>query len=281
MQEQAVVNGCGEVSLTAVSILRESAGRFAILESRMLHDPPSDPPEAVTVAQLQQQLKSSNEVQAKFLSFLSHDLRGELNGVLLTVELLKHQLSAEPRLAESVQDLDAIRGAIFDAVGVMDRFIQAERMRHGRVQPKNAEVDVRQLLADVAAQFANEAKAKGIELKLRDSAPLSLRTDKELLKLVFQNLLANAVTFSSGGLVLLTVHAINGTVGAHISVVDQGPGIPADRLPTIFEPFAGGQLRGRGIGLYLSRQAAGLMGAKLSVESTVGQGCAFHLEFSK
>jgi signal transduction histidine kinase len=240
----------------------------------MLHDSPSDPPEAVTVAQLQQQLKSSNEVQAKFLSFLSHDLRGELNGVLLTVELLKHQLSAEPRLAQSVEDLDAIRGAIFDTVGVMDRFIQAERLRHGKVQPKNAEVDVRQLLADVAAQFAGDARAKGIELKLQDSAPLRLSTDKDLLKLILQNLVSNAINFSSGGLVLLTANA-------RISVVDQGPGIPADRLPTIFEPFAGGQLRGKGIGLYLSRQAADLLGAKLSVESSLDNGSAFHLEFSK
>jgi len=247
----------------------------------MLHDSPSDAPEAVTVAQLQQQLKSSNEVQAKFLSFLSHDLRGELNGVLLTAELLKRQLSAEPRLAQSVEDLDAIRGAIFDAIAVMDRFIQAERMRHGRVKPKNAEVDVRQLLADVAAQFANDAKAKGIELKLRDSAPLRLSTDKELLKLILQNLLSNAVNFSSGGLVLMTASIASGSTAARISVVDQGPGIPADRLPTVFEPFAGGQLRGNGIGLYLSRQAAELLGAKLSVESAVGQGCAFHLEFSK
>jgi signal transduction histidine kinase len=240
----------------------------------MLHDPPSELPESSTVAQLQQQLKSSNEVQAKFLSFLSHDLRGELNGVLLTVELLKHQLAGEPKLAQSVEDLNAIRGAIFDALGVMDRFIQAERMRHGRVKPKNADVDVRQLLADVAAQFANDAKAKGIELRLQESAPLRLSTDKDLLKLILQNLVSNAVNFSSGGSVLLTSNA-------RISVVDQGPGIPADRLPTIFEPFAGGQLRGKGIGLYLSRQAAELVGAKLSVESSPGKGSAFHLEFSK
>jgi signal transduction histidine kinase len=94
------------------------------------------------------------------------------------------------------------------------------------------------------------------------------------LKLILQNLVSNAVNFSSGGSVLLTSNA-------RISVVDQGPGIPADRLPTIFEPFAGGQLRGKGIGLYLSRQVAELLGAKLSVESSPGKGSAFHLEFSK
>lgn len=240
----------------------------------MLHDPPPDPAESPAVSKLQQQLKSSNEVQAKFLSFLNHDLRGELNGVLLTMELLKLQLSKEPRLAESVEDLEAMRRAILDAVGVMDRFVKAERLRHGRIQPKNVEVQVPQLLAEVAGELAAAAKEKRIELVIQDAEAARILTDRDWLKVILQNLVSNAIKFSSSGSIRLVG-------GRRISVIDQGPGIASERLATVFEPFAGGQLASRGIGLYLCRQAAEMLGAKLTVESTLGQGAAFHLEFSK
>jgi signal transduction histidine kinase len=240
----------------------------------MLHDPPPDPAESSTISKLQQQLKNSNEVQAKFLSFLNHDLRGELNGVLLTVELLKLQFSKEPHRAESVEDLEAIRRAILDGVGVMDRFVKAERLRHGRIQPRNVAVEIPQLLAEVAGEFATAAKAKEIELVVENGEAAQILTDRDLLKVILQNLVSNAIKFSSSGLVRLVG-------GGRISVIDQGPGIASDRLATLFEPFAGGLLASKGIGLYLCRQAAELLEAKLMVESTLGHGAAFHLEFSK
>ena len=247
----------------------------------MLHDPPSELPESPTVAQLQQQLKSSNEVQAKFLSFLSHDLRGELNGVLLTVELLKHQLSGEPKLAQSVEDLDAIRNAIFGAVGVMDRFIKAERLRHGRIVPKNVTVDVPQLLAEVAAEFTADANAKGLELVVESPRLVQITTDKALLKLILQNLVSNAVKFSSRGRVRLQAEPAEGPLGPRVWVIDAGPGIAVERHANLFEPFVGGQLPGKCLGLYLVRQATDLLGVKLSVDANPGCGAVFALEFSK
>ncbi len=245
-------------------------------------DPPSEPYESSAVTKLQEQLKSSNEVQAKFLSFLSHDLRGELNGVLLTVELLKHQLSAETRMAQSVEDLDAIRGAIFGAVGVMDRFIKAERLRHGRIVPKNVQIDAGQLLAEVAAEFAAEAKAKGIELVIESPRPVQITTDKDVLKMILQNVISNAVKFSSRGTVRLKAEPAEGPLGPRIWISDQGPGITIERRANLFDPFVGGgQVPGKCIGLYLVRQATDLLEAKLSVDSNPGSGAVFAFEFPK
>jgi signal transduction histidine kinase len=247
----------------------------------MLSDPSSDPSESSAVSKLQQQLKSSNEVQAKFLSFLSHDLRGELNGVLLTVELLKHQFSNEPRLAQSVEDLDAIRGAILGAVGVMERFIKAERLRHGRIVPKNVAVDVTQLLAEVAGEFAAEVKAKGLELVIESPQPVQINTDKDLLKMILQNVVSNAIKFSSHSLVRLKADPAEGSLGPRICVIDQGPGISIERQAKLFEPFVGGQVPGKCIGLYLVQQATDLLGAKLSVDANPGSGATFAFEFPK
>jgi signal transduction histidine kinase len=247
----------------------------------MLHDPPPDPGESSTVAKLQQQLRSSNEVQAKFLSFLNHDLRGELNGVLLTIELLKLQLSKEPRLAGSVEDLDAMRRAMLDAVGVMDRFVKAERLRHGRIQPNNVVVDARQLLGEVAGEFADQAKKKEIDLTVQHGGPVQITTDRDLLKMIVQNVVSNAVKFCGGCQVRLSAKAGDGSLGPRIDIVDGGPGIAIERQRKLFEPFVGDQLPGRCIGLYLVRQATDLLGAKVSVVSQPGKGAAFCFEFPR
>ncbi|HEX5243342.1 MAG TPA: RsbRD N-terminal domain-containing protein, partial [Tepidisphaeraceae bacterium] len=69
----------------------------------------------------EKQLQAATEAQSKYLSFLSHDLRGGLNGVFLMIEVLKRELSGEERLAETVQDLDVMRRSLLETVGTMDR----------------------------------------------------------------------------------------------------------------------------------------------------------------
>src|SRR5258708_36457609 len=66
------------------------------------------------------QLQNASEAQSKYLSFLSHDLRGGLNGVFLMIEVLKRELQSEERLKETVADLDAMRRSLLETVGTMD-----------------------------------------------------------------------------------------------------------------------------------------------------------------
>jgi signal transduction histidine kinase len=80
-------------------------------------------------AEQRAELQSVVEAQTKYLSFLSHDLRGGLNGVLLMIEVLRRDLAKEPKFGESLDDLDVMRRSIVETVGPMDRFLQAERFR--------------------------------------------------------------------------------------------------------------------------------------------------------
>jgi signal transduction histidine kinase len=227
----------------------------------------------------QQQLKIAAEAQSKYLSFLAHDLRGGLNGVLLMVEVLKRELAGEEKFKESIHDLDSMRRSILDTVSTMDRFLHAERFRQGKVQTHNTTVALPNFLDDLVSNFIHHARAKGLQLISDISATETAFTDKELLLLILQNLLANAVKYTSKGTIRLSLVKADGKT--LISVADEGPGIPTDRLATLFQPFVRGETHGQdgvGLGLSIAKQSADLIGAKLSVESQQGKGTTFTLE---
>lgn len=228
----------------------------------------------------ERQLKTVTDAQSKYLSFLSHDLRGGLNGVLLMAEVLKRELSGEARFAESVEDLDSMRRSILDTVSTMDRFLHAERFRQGKVQPRNTTVQLHPLLNELAHQFAHQAKAKGLELKIEGPAGICAFTDKDLLSLILQNLIANAIKYTPAGTVRMVVAAAcgDGSHGAMVSVIDQGPGISASAKADLFQPFKRGETHGQpgvGLGLSIAKQAADLVGAELSCDSAPGGGALF------
>jgi signal transduction histidine kinase len=228
----------------------------------------------------QDRLRQTTEAQSKYLSFLSHDLRGGLNGVLLMVEVLKRELAGEPRFGESIEDLDAMRRSIMDTVGTMDRFLHAELFRAGKVTPRTSTVDLRMVLSDVLAQFTYLARDKGVQLRVEIPTGVAVVTDKDLLALIVQNLISNAVKYTPGGTDVRVAVAPAAGGGAEVRVEDHGPGIAPPHLARLFEPFTRGDTHGQpgvGLGLSIAKQAAELIGADLRVESTVGVGSTFVL----
>jgi signal transduction histidine kinase len=232
------------------------------------------------------ELQALVEAQTKYLSFLSHDLRGGLNGVLLMIEVLRRDLDGEPKFSTSIEDLDTMRRSILDTVATMDRFLHAERFRKGKVQVRPAKVELQSLAADIASQFSYHAKDKQLELRSEVPPTAAVVSDRELLQIILQNLVGNAVKYSSRGAVRITAdyHCSDGNGRGYswrLSVVDQGPGIEPQRLTQMFQPYARGETHGQqgtGLGLSIARQAADLLGAKLWAESRPGEGAAFHLE---
>lgn len=227
----------------------------------------------------QQQMSIVADAQSKYLSFLSHDLRGGLNGVLLMVEVLKRDLANEERFRESIHDLDSMRRSILDTVSIMDRFLHAERFRQGKVQPHNTTIALPAFLRDVVSNFIHLAKAKGIDVVADISLPESAFTDKDILLLILQNLMSNAIKYTLRGKVYLTLQHVQDKV--HISVADEGPGISPEHQARLFQPFVRGETHGQdgvGLGLSIAKQAADLIGAKLTVQSEPGKGTTFTVE---
>jgi signal transduction histidine kinase len=167
----------------------------------------------------------------------------------------------------------------------MDRFLHAERFRKGKVRVKPAEVSLASVLNEVGAQFAYQAKDKGLELKIDAQEPCNIVTDKELVMMILQNLASNAVKYTPRGQVRMTaVPSGEAGNGWRVTVADDGPGISPEKLSELFDSFTRGDTHGQpgvGLGLSIASQAAQLLGAKLWAESEPGSGAAFHLQFPK
>jgi signal transduction histidine kinase len=227
------------------------------------------------------ELASSANSQAKYLSFMAHDVRGGLNAILLSAEVLRGELEGDPRYHHVVTDVDTIRRNILDTVATMDRFLKAEQLRSGKVKAKREEVDLCRVAHDVVLQFKQQAVQKGLELEADAPDSCIVSTDRELVMQVLQNLVQNAVKYAQSGKVSIHVATRPAPDGATISVADQGPGIPAQRLQQLFTPFVRGETHagqsGVGLGLFIARQAAEVLGARLEAQSEPGQGTTFTL----
>lgn len=220
------------------------------------------------------------ETMSKYLSFLSHDLRGGLNGAILMIEVLKRDLSAEPKFASSMDDLDVVRRSMLGTVATMDRFLHAERLRRGKMPIRIAEVDLRELLASVVRNAQHQLSEHKSTVELDIAEPSKIQGDRDALAIILQNLLSNAAKYSAGKPVKIVSRPRDGD-GLRISVIDQGPGIAPEKLATLFAPFARGETYGKkgiGLGLTIVRQAAELLGGQVSAESQPGQGATFHLD---
>ena len=227
------------------------------------------------------QLKAATEAQSKYLSFLSHDLRGGLNGVFLMIEVLRRELLKDQKFKESLEDLEMMRRSIFETIGTMDRFLHAERFRKGKVQVKPGRLDLGSLIAEAAAQFAYQARDKGLDLDVDRSGPCPACTDRELVSMIVQNLLSNAVKYAMKGTIRVSARRDGKGGGWVIAVSDEGLGIAPDRLSELFATFTRGETHGQpgvGLGLSIARQAADTLGARLWAESEVGKGSTFFLQ---
>jgi signal transduction histidine kinase len=227
----------------------------------------------------QRELNSSAEAQSKYLAFLSHDLRGSLNAILLTVEVLRRDLSGIEKRRGTIHDLESMRRSILDTVGRMDLFVMADRLRQGKIKPKHAEIDLDALISAVVAQFSEVATEKGVQIQVEASFHSKLVSDRELLTVILQNLLGNAVKYSSKGTIRISTLPL-GATGCRIGVSDEGPGIPAAQLKKIFPPDLAAAPQGRapGLGLTIAYESAALLHARLEVQSEVGKGTTLYLD---
>jgi signal transduction histidine kinase len=226
-----------------------------------------------------QELVAAANAHAKYLSFMSHDVRGGLNAILLSTDVLHQELADHPRFAEALTDVETIKRNIHETVSTMDRFLRAEQLRSGKVTPRVADVDLMKLAGELGTQYRQQAMGRGSRIKIEATADATVRTDADLLFTILQNLIGNAVKYAGGGDITI---AIKGSPGmTSVSVSDKGPGIPPERLDQLFAPFVRGETQGQtgvGLGLYIARQAAEILGATLRAESKVGDGTTFHLE---
>jgi signal transduction histidine kinase len=247
--------------------------------------------EIVTLAQEPAQPSRANqlaempaEIELKYLSFLSHDLNNNLSAIHLHLQLLKERLVQSPEFSDALVALDLAEQSICHTTDGMQRLLSRERLRKERLRHRTETIALHELVSRIGFPFRASAAKKGVELDIDIGPEVVVNSDSDLITLVMQNLIGNAVKFSSHGKVRILCRHLQDPGGDRWSlcVCDQGPGIPAGHRTQIFNAFWRGEVRGNqgiGLGLAIASAAAKRLGAELNVESQVGIGTDFHLTF--
>jgi signal transduction histidine kinase len=225
---------------------------------------------------------AANRSKAEFLAVMSHELRTPLNSIGGYVDLLEMELRG-PLTDSQKSDLQRIKRGQEHLLRLISDILNFTRLEATEVKYEIIDVPLRALLADLDAVVSSLATAKALEYHC-DVPPggVFTRTDPDKLRQILINLLSNAVKFTpAGGRIKVSCATQEKTVS--ISVEDNGPGIPVDKLEAVFEPFV--QLdrgltrttEGTGLGLPISRGLARGMGAEITLQSQLGKGSVFTL----
>lgn len=223
----------------------------------------------------------SSSAKSRFLAVMTHELRTPLNGIIGYTSLLEAALPDE-RASVERRHLGRIKDAAWHLTSVIDGILTFSRAEAGKEELDVRSFDAAELVREAVALLEPEASRKGVVVRAVTGPSLDVRSDPGKLRQILLNLVGNAVKFSERGEVV--VEAVDGGNGTVVFLVsDQGRGIAAERLATIFEPFnrslTDGQpiLPGTGLGLSVCAMLARLMGGTLTVQSRLGEGSVFTL----
>ncbi|HEX8906508.1 MAG TPA: ATP-binding protein [Longimicrobiaceae bacterium] len=224
----------------------------------------------------------ANAAKSAFLATMSHELRTPLNAIAGYAQLLEMGIHGE--ITETQREyLEKIRRNQTHLLGLINDVLNFAKIEAGQVQYEIGQVPVDETLAAVEALIEPQVRARRHHYAYRRGDPaVTARADRDRVEQIVLNLLSNAVKFTSpGGRIVMEWEADDGRV--RIRVRDSGRGIPADKLPAIFEPFVQvdptltRSSEGTGLGLAISRDLARAMKGDLTVESREGVGSTFTL----
>ncbi|HUO51553.1 MAG TPA: ATP-binding protein [Gemmatimonadaceae bacterium] len=236
---------------------------------------------ALWKTQLLAQVQEANRSKSEFMAVISHELRTPLTALTGYEELLADEAFG-PLTEQQHAAIERMRTSTELLTLLIDEVLTVARLEAGREVVRTGTGSVRDVVNAAVAVLEPLALDKGLALRLLEpSDPVPLATDGEMVRRILVNLGANAIKFTDAGHVEIEAAAEGDEV--RFVVRDTGIGIAPADLPRLFRPFTqldSGVTRrygGTGLGLYISQRLAGLLGGRLTVESTVGEGSAFTL----
>ncbi len=254
-------------------------------------------------ADLQKAMKeaqAANQAKSQFLSNMSHELRTPLNVILGFAQLMSRSGSLN---SPQQQYIHSINQSGEHLLNLINDVLEMSKIEAGKINLNLSDFNLHNLLDGIYLMFQARASSKNIQLKLHysENLPQYIHSDESKLRQVLVNLVGNAVKFTESGYICLNVWLLpiesedqpsstsntsktqpmlRFPVVLQFEVEDTGPGIAAEQLEHLFEPFVqaeSGQANqeGTGLGLPISRKFVELMGGKLTVTSRLSQGSRF------
>ena len=224
---------------------------------------------------------AANQAKSAFLAMMSHELRTPMNGVLGMAHALE-RTKLSPRQADHVATLLRSGSGLMT---ILNDILDLAKIEAGRFDVENRPFDLPYAVNRSVELWAPAALEKGLVLTCEISPQVHswVSGDDARLRQVLQNLLSNALKFTSQGEVRLTVEPTGRGDEIAFTVADTGPGIEPATQARLFQGFTQAdtsiarRFGGTGLGLAISRNLARLMGGEITLNSQLGEGSSFRL----
>ncbi len=223
-------------------------------------------------------LKELDRLKSEFVMAASHELKTPLTSMEMSIGLLQEKLSSKPGEKEH-QLLDVLGEETRRLIALVNDLLDLSRIEAGKMEMDFERVSLAAIFERMMALFKAQAEERQIELSFNITYDLpAVKADLNKVSWVLSNLITNALRYiETGGYIRLSAEQIGPQI--HISVSDDGTGIPYEYQSKIFEKFV--QVKddrtsgASGLGLAISKEIVRAHGGTIWVNSTPGEGSTF------
>ena len=237
-------------------------------------------------AELAQEMSRNAEAQGRraaaeeLMTVLAHDFRNYLSPLHMRLDMLRLRAKRNGR-DDDARDADAASRAVLRLGGLVSDILDVSRIEQGVFRIEQQPCDLGALVRETATMLATNEHP--VRVTVEEGRTIVVNADPGRLRQCVENIIANAIQKSPADAavsVFVTLQDVrtDGAI-ARVEVIDEGPGIPPELLPYVFDRFVSGTRSGGGLGLglYLAKRIAGVHGGDLTVESQTGKGARFIL----
>ena len=241
--------------------------------------------EAEELKKSKQTADAANQAKSTFLANMSHEIRTPLTSIIGFAELA---VDEDQTTEQRVEALQTIRQSGNHLLNLINDILDFSKIEAGEMDIEKNEIHPLELASEIESMVQGQAKKKGLDFTIQYNFPLpeKIISDPLRLKQILLNLCSNAIKFTDSGSIQLSLKYDEKTAALEFSVRDTGIGMTSEQVDNLFKAFKQAdtsisrRFGGTGLGLFLSKRLAELLGSTLEVESQSGEGSIFKLTLS-
>jgi signal transduction histidine kinase len=278
----AAIGTIGFVALRTTRSVRRLSEATALVANGSFTDPlPVETRDEIgdltrSFNRMAERLREVEALKRRFFSHVTHELRNPLTAIGSATQLLQER-TRDVLDAKQRHWLEVIDGSVARLLGLINQILDLNRLQAGVFPLERQSIALDKVVTHALDVLRAQAEQQGLRVEERVTGTnFTLMVDEEAITKVIVNLAGNAIKFTPrGGSVAVTVT----DAGSHVelAVRDTGPGIAAEDLTRIFEPYqqAHRGRKGSGLGLAIVKELVSAHGGSVDVESWVGEGTCF------